>query len=35
MKLKKPVLDNPEEEQKIWEEYKKTGSVELRDYLMN
>ena len=34
MKLKKPVLDNPEEEQKIWEEYKKTGSVELRDYII-
>ena len=34
MKLKKPVLDNPEEEQRIWAEYKKTKSVELRDYII-
>ena len=34
MKSKKPIFDTPEEEQKIWAEYKKTKSVELRDYLI-
>ncbi len=34
MKIKKPILDTPEEEQKIWEEYKKTKSVELRDMII-
>ncbi len=34
MKSNKPILDDPEEEQKIWAEYKKTKSVELRDYII-
>lgn len=34
MKLKKPVIENQEEEQRIWVEYKKTGSLELRNYIV-
>ena len=35
MKYKKPVVENPEEEQRIWAEYKKTKSIELRNYIVS
>ena len=35
MNYKKPIDENSEEEQKIWAEYKKTKSLELRDYIVS
>ena len=35
MKFKKPVIENPEEEQRIWAEYKKTKSIELRNKIVS
>ena len=35
MKYKKPVVENLEEEQRIWAEYKKTKSIELRNYIVS
>ena len=35
MNYKKPIDENSEEEQKIWAEYKKTKSLELRNYIVS
>jgi len=35
MKSKQPVVENLEEEQKIWAEYKKTKSIELRNIIVS
>ena len=35
MNIKKPVIENPEEEQRIWAEYKKTKSIELRNIIVS
>ena len=35
MKFKKTIVENPEEEQKIWAEYKKTRSIELRNIIVS
>ena len=35
MKVEKTVIENPDEEQKIWAEYKKTRSVELRNIIVS
>ena len=34
MKKNRPVIENPEEEQAVWDEYKKTKSNELRNYIV-
>ena len=35
MKFKKPIEENPEEEQRIWAEYKQTRSIELRNVIVS